>query len=148
MEVHPDFRDLLGLFNEHEDEYLIVGGCALAFHAAPRYNGNIDLLVNPTTGNVHRILSALNTFGFSLRDLRAEDFEQPEKIIQLGVPPVRVDLITLISGVTWQNAEANKAPGFFGDVPISYLGRAEFIENKKASSRIKDLADLEALGEE
>lgn len=147
MEVQPDFRDLLALLNEHKVEYLIVGGYALAFHGAPRFTGDIDVFVHPTQENAKRILDALTAFGFHFSNLDAGDFEAPDKVVQLGVPPVRVDLITSISGVTWEQAQAHKEPGVFGDVPVAYIGRAEFVANKRASARKKDLADLEALGE-
>ena len=148
MEVHPDFRDLLALLNEHEVEYLIVGGYALAFHGAPRFTGDIDVFVRPDPENAERILSALAEFGFEFSDLDIEDFQSPDKVIQLGVPPVRVDLITSISGVSWEQAQAHREPGVFGDVPVSYIGKSDFVTNKRASARKKDLADLEALGED
>ena len=148
MEVQPDFRDLLALLNEHEVEYLIVGGYALAFHGAPRFTGDIDVFVRSTPDNAKRILEVLADFGFPPSDLDIEDFQTPDKVVQLGVPPVRVDLITSISGVTWEQAQAHKEPGVFGDVPVSYIGRNDFLANKRASGRKKDLADLEALGED
>ena len=148
MEVQPDFRDLLELLNEHKVEYLIVGGYALAFHGAPRFTGDIDVFVRPAPENAKRILSALTAFGFQFSNLDIEDFQTPDKVVQLGVPPVRVDLITSISGVTWEEAQAHKEPGVFGDVPVAYIGRSEFVANKRASGRQKDLADLEALGED
>ncbi|MBC8329335.1 MAG: nucleotidyl transferase AbiEii/AbiGii toxin family protein [Planctomycetes bacterium] len=147
MEVQPDFRDLLVLFRKHEVEYLIVGGYALAFHGAPRFTGDIDLLVRPDAENARRILAALADFGFESSDLSADDFQETEHVIQLGVPPVRIDLLTSISGVTWVEAEAGKAAGEYGDVSVYYLGREAFVANKRASGRQKDLADLEALGE-
>lgn len=148
MEVHPDFRDLLELLNEHAVEYLIVGGYALAFHGAPRFTGDIDVFVRPTPENASRILNALSAFGFSFSNLDIEDFQTPDKVVQLGVPPVRVDLITSISGVTWKQAQAHKETGVFGNVPVAYIGRTELVINKRASGRKKDLADLEALGED
>lgn len=77
-----------------------------------------------------------------------KDFNNPDKVVQLGVPPVRIDLITSITGVSWEEAKSHKAPGNFGDLPVYYLGREQFISNKRATGRKKDLADLEALGEE
>ena len=148
MEVHPDFRDLLALLNEHEVEYLIVGGYALAFHGVPRFTGDIDVFVRPEPKNAKRILDALSDFGFQFSNLTVDDFLSPDKVIQLGLPPVRIDLLTSISGVSWEEAQAHKEPGVFGDVPVSYIGRNEFVANKRASARMKDLADLEALGED
>ena len=148
MEVQPDFRDLLALLNEHKVEYLIVGGYALAFHGAPRFTGDIDIFVRPDTKNAARVLAALAAFGFRFPNLTAEDFENPNKVVQLGVPPVRIDIITSISGVSWEEAEAAKEPGTFGDVLVSFIGRQEYIKNKRSTGRKRDLADIEALGEE
>ncbi len=108
MEVQPDFKELLGLFNAHHVDYLIVGGYALAFHGAPRFTGDLDLFVKPDPQNAQRILEALNDFGFGLLGLTREDFIQPERVVQLGVPPVRLDLITSLTGVTWPEALAGK----------------------------------------
>jgi hypothetical protein len=147
MEVQQDFKDLLALFNEHKIEYMIVGAYALAFHGAPRYTGDIDILVKPDPINAQRIMAALNKFGFGLVGLKAQDFETPDKVIQLGVPPVRVDLVTSITGVSWEEAFSGRVEGKYGDIPAYYIGRQEFISNKQALGRKKDLADLEALGE-
>ena len=148
MEVQADFRDLLALLNEHKVEYLIVGGYALAFHGAPRFTGDIDVFVRPDPKNAQRVLDALAAFGFRFPNLDERDFQDPNKVVQLGVPPVRIDLITSISGVSWEEAEASKEPGRFGDVPVCYIGRKQYIINKRAAGRKKDLADIEALGEE
>ena len=148
MDVQPDFRDLLALLNEHKAEYLIVGGYALAFHGAPRFTGDIDIFVRPNEENARRVLDALAAFGFQFPNLTAADFASPNKVIQLGVPPVRIDIVTSISGVSWEEAEAGKEPGVFGDVPVSYIGRQAYITNKRAVGRRKDLADIEALGED
>ena len=147
MEVQPDFSELLALFNANDVEYLIVGGYALAFHGAPRYTGDLDLLVRPTEANARRVLAALGEFGFADVGLEACDFQKPDAVVQLGLPPVRVDLVTAIDAVDWAAADAGKAAGTYGDVPVCYLGRREFIANKKACGRRRDLADLEALGE-
>lgn len=148
MEIQKDFRDLLALFNELGVEYLIVGAYALAFHGAPRFTGDIDIFVKPDRKNAQRVLLAIRRFGFDFPNLTAEDFQSPDKVVQLGVPPVRIDLITSITGVSWMEAESHKAAGTFGDLPVYYLGREQYISNKRATGRKKDMADLEALGEE
>jgi hypothetical protein len=147
MEVQQDFKELLELFNEREIECIIVGAYALAFHGAPRFTGDIDIYVRPTPENAARILDALAAFGFGSLGLKAEDFQRLGQVVQLGVPPVRIDLVTSLTGVTWEEASAGKAPGKYGDVDVYYLGRDQFIQNKRAIGRKKDLADLEALGE-
>ena len=148
MEVQPDFRNLLVLFNAHKVEYIIVGAYALAFHGAPRYTGDIDIFVKPDAINAQRIMAALDEFGFGSVGLTAMDFESSDKVIQLGVPPVRVDIITSMTAVSWEDAVTGRAEGKYGDIPVYFIGREQFISNKKALGRKKDLADLEALGEE
>jgi aminoglycoside-2''-adenylyltransferase len=147
MEVQSDFKELLELFNSHKVDYLIAGGFALAYHGAPRYTGDIDLYVKPEAENAHRIINSLQDFGFGSLDLVKEDFMETGQIIQLGMPPGRIDIITSISGVGWEEAKAGKVTGTCGEVPVSFLGREQFVKNKKATGRSKDLADLEALGE-
>jgi hypothetical protein len=148
MEAQNDFRELLALFNANGVEYVIVGAYALAFHGAPRHTGDLDVLVRPTDGNAQRVMAALTAFGFGEVGLSAEDFQQADQVIQLGVPPVRVDLITSLTGVSWQQADEGKVAGTYGDVPTFYLGRREYVANKAAIGRKKDQADLEALGEQ
>lgn len=97
MEVQPDFKELLGLFNEHKIEYIIVGAYALAYHGAPRFTGDIDIYVRPTPENATRIVKALASFGFGSLGLKADDFQKPDQVVQLGVPPVGIDLITSIT---------------------------------------------------
>jgi hypothetical protein len=147
METQPDFRELLALFNAHHVEYLIVGGYALAFHGAPRFTGDLDIFVNPEAANAQRILTALEAFGFASVGLTPSDFEHPDHVVQLGVPPVRIDLITSITGVSWPEAWAGRVAGRYGDMPVHYIGREQFVANKRATGRTKDVADLEVLGE-
>lgn len=148
MEVEQDFKELLALFNEHKVEYVIVGAHALAFHGVPRYTGDIDILVRPSSDNVNRVLCALGDFGFGSLGLKKGDFQKPDNVIQLGVPPVRVDILTSLTGITWQKADRGKVEGSYGGIAVYFLGREEYIANKRALGRKKDLADLEALGEE
>jgi len=148
MEVQPDFRDLLELFSAHAVEYVIVGGYALAFHGAPRFTADLDILVKGSPENAQRILSALAEFGFKSVGLKADDFQDPEKVVQLGVPPVRVDILTSLTGVSWEEAFSGKIEGRYGNVTVHFLGRDQLIDNKRALGRKRDLADLEALGEE
>jgi hypothetical protein len=148
MEVQQDFRDLLALFNAHGVDYIIVGAYALAYHGAPRFTGDMDILVRPDSENAFRILRALGEFGFGSLGLTVEDFTAPDKVIQIGVTPVRVDIVTSLTGVSWEEAQAGRVAGPYGDLEVYYLGKEQFILNKRAIGRKKDLADLEAIGEE
>jgi len=127
------------------DRCLIVGGYAPAFHGAPRYTGDIDILVKPAAKNAEKIIDALGAFGFGSLGLTAEDFTNPDNVVQLGVPPVRIDIIPSISDISREEAERGGVAGRYGDVGVKYIGLNEFIKNKRASGRQKDLADLEAL---
>ena len=147
MEIQKDFSELLALLNARGVEYLIVGGYALAFHGAPRFTGDIDIWIKPDADNAKRILEALDAFGFGSLDLKAEDFTVPDMVIQLGVPPVRVDFLTSLSGVSWKEAQGGRAAGNYGDVPVYFIGRTEFVTNKRITGRKKDVADLEAIDE-
>lgn len=147
MEILDDFSALFALLNEHEVDYLIVGGYALAFHGCPRFTGDVDALVRPTAENASRLMAALDAFGFGEIGLRPTDFTKADTVIQLGVPPVRVDLVTSITGVSIEEDFAAPVAGYYGETPIRYLSCDCLIANKRATGRAKDLADLEALGE-
>jgi hypothetical protein len=129
METQDDFRELL------------------EFHGAQRYTGDLDILVKPDHDNTQAILMALHEFGFASVGLTVEDFILLEMIVHPDYPPVRIDLITSISGVTWEDVYTNAAGETYGEVSVKYIGKNEFIANKKAIGRHKDLADIEMLGE-
>jgi hypothetical protein len=147
MEIHPDFNELLKLFADFRVEYVIVGGYVLAFHGAPRYTGDLDLLVSTSPENAQRVMNALREFGFGDSNLAATDFSEEGRFVRLGHPPLRVGILTSISGVTWEEARAKRVEGVYGDIAVTFIGREDFILNKRASGRAKDLADIEALGE-
>jgi hypothetical protein len=147
MDPQPDFKELLTLLNRHKVEYMIVGAYALAFHGVPRNTGDIDIYVRPVASNAKKVMETLKDFGFGSLNLSDEDFLKPGQVVQLGHPPVRVDILTSISGVSWEQADKGKAAGKYDDVLVHYLGRQEYTANKRATGRKQDLADLEALGE-
>ncbi len=148
MEALQDFKELLGLFNANRVDYLIVGGYALARHGVPRFTGDLDILVKPDPVNAQRIIDSLKAFGFGSLDLSIADFTTPDNIIQLGVPPVRIDILASLTGVSWEEAEAGRVDGEYGDLSVFFIGRDQFVANKRALGRKKDYADLEALGED
>ena len=148
MEVQPDFRDLLALLNAHAVDYIIVGGYALAYHGVPRFTADLDILVKVDAENSSRIIQALGEFGFESPELTAEDFQRPDGVVQLGVSPVRVDILASLTGVSWEEAFLGRVEGEYGDVPVHFIGREQLVANKRALARKRDLADLEALGED
>jgi hypothetical protein len=148
MEIERDFKELLVLLNSHHVEFILVGAYALAFHGAPRFTGDLDVFVKPDAINSERIMAALTDFGFGSVGLSRNDFEKPDQVVQLGVPPVRIDLITGISGLSWDAVDADAVLADLEGVPLRFISRHHFVINKRASGRKKDLADIEALGED
>jgi hypothetical protein len=145
MDLSPDLNELLESFRSQKVEFIVVGAHALAFHGVPRFTGDLDLLVRPTEENARRILAALEAFGFAGLGLSTTDFTTPDAVIQLGHPPARVDMLTAITGVSWENAFAGSVDGTLGAHNVRFLGRRELLANKTATGRLKDRADLEAL---
>lgn len=147
MAIYQDFKELLESFNAQNVEYVVVGAHALAHHGVVRATKDIDVYVRPSPANSERVLAALDAFGFGEIGLTPEDFQKPRRTIQLGHAPIRIDLITSIDGVAWEQAAAGRCQGNYGGTPIPILGRAELIANKKAAGRLQDLADVERLEE-
>jgi hypothetical protein len=145
--LHDDFRDVLILLLDAGAEFLVVGAYALAFHGAPRASGDIDLFVRPTSGNAERVYEALARFGAPLVSaaVTAADFARPGMVYQIGLPPRRIDVMTEISGVTFDEAWASRATADLDGRPVSFIGRAALLRNKEASGRPKDVADAARL---
>lgn len=143
-----DFRDLLAALTETGVRFLVVGAHALAAHGVPRVTGDLDLWIEPTEDNASRVWVALAHFGAPLESLGIEqaDFVCPDQVIQLGLPPYRIDLMTAISGIAFGDAWEGRLAGTLFDVPVMFLGREAFIRNKRASGRPKDLDDVRSLG--
>jgi hypothetical protein len=144
--LNKDFKEFVELLNSTGVEYLLVGGYALAAHGHPRYTGDIDIWINPTSPNVSRLLEALGRFGFGSLGLTEADFMQPQAVIQLGYPPARIDLLTAIDGVAFDECYRRKVSMRVDGVDLSVIHLVDFRANKLAAGRAKDLADLEELG--
>lgn len=140
--MSSDYRDLLAAFNDHEVEFIVVGAHALAAHGHVRATKDLDVWVNPTSQNAERVLSALDAFGAPLFGLTAEDLTTPGVIFQLGVEPVRIDVLTSIAGVSFEEAWAGRFPTKFDDQAVAVLSREKLITNKRAVGRVQDLADV------
>jgi hypothetical protein len=146
MDVQKDFADLCSLLNAQSVDFLIVGGYAVAFHGAPRFTGDLDLLIRPEIDHLKRMLGALKEFGFPVRDISPQDLLAQREILQLGRTPLQIHLMTRITGVGWDEAWLSRTPGAYGGVPVFFIGKEALITNKRAAARLKDLADVEALG--
>jgi predicted nucleotidyltransferase len=147
MPLPKEWREFIELLNCHEVEYLVVGATALAYHGIPRFTGDLDILVRSTPDNAQRVERLLRDFGFAQLGLTAQDFTNSYQVVQLGVAPLRIDLLTSLSGVTFEEAWAGRVSVVVDGVRVNMLGRKELIENKKVTRRPQDLADLNALGE-
>jgi hypothetical protein len=123
----------------------VVGGYAVAFHGRPRFTKDIDVFIEPSPENAERLLIALADFGFGSLGLTIADFAAPGKIVQLGIAPNRIDLLTEIDGVTFADAWARRVPGPFGSATVDYISLADLIRNKQTSARPQDLLDVEDL---
>lgn len=143
--LQADSREFIELLNSHGVEYLVVGGHAVAYHGHPRFTGDIDFLIRTSEANAHRMLAVLDAFGFGGLGISEDDLLQPGRIIQLGQPPNRIDILTSLSAVDFDSAWQSRVQTSIDDLPVSLLGLDELLRNKRASGRQKDLADLEKL---
>ena len=143
--MNPDFKELLLTFNAHNVEYLIVGAHALAAYGHVRATKDLDVWVKPSRENAKEVLSALSDFGAPLRDLTIDDLSKRGTIFQIGIPPLRIDIITEIDGVDFQDAWPARFQTSFGGVPAFVISRQHLITNKKTAARLQDLADVEKL---
>ncbi len=145
MPVNPDFRDLFAALNAAGAEYLLVGGYALAIHAAPRFTRDLDVWVNATRENAGRVHDALQRFGAPLGELSVEDLATPDIVFQIGVPPNRIDVLTTIDGVAFTDAWPERIETPYGDERVMVISRRHLAANKRATGRPQDLLDAEAL---
>ena len=145
MPLSKDLREFVGLLNANEVEYLVVGAFALAFHGISRYTADLDLLIRPTQQNAERILKTLSQFGFGSLPIEASDLQVPDHVVQLGRNPDRIDLLTSISGVTFEEAWVTRSEGSLEGTPVRYIGLAALIRNKESTGRAQDRVDVEGL---
>jgi hypothetical protein len=145
IDLAQDFRDLLRAFIDHEVRFLIVGAYALAILGRPRATGDLDVWIEPTAENAARAHAALEAFGAPLHDLTREDLAQPGTVFQIGLPPLRIDILTRITGVEFAPAWNRRTQADFEGVRVPVIGREDFLANKRALGRTKDLADAERL---
>ena len=142
MPLHPDWKEFLQLLNSHGVEYLVVGAHARGLYGIPRYTRDIDIFLRRSPGNASRVEAVLREFGFASLRITAADFLTPGRVVQLGVEPYRIDLLTSISGVEFDDAWSDRVAGHLGGVPVSFISLRAFRKNKLAAGRPRDLADL------
>jgi hypothetical protein len=145
--MHQDFLDLLRAFVDADVRFLIVGAYALGVHGRPRATGDLDVWVETTPGNAGKVITALRRYGAPTEGVTADDFSRPGIVFQMGLPPLRIDVLTELTGVTFAEAWPARTRASFGPIAVDVIGREAFIKNKRATGRAKDLGDIEALGE-
>lgn len=146
MELNREFSEFIECFVAHDVRFLIVGGYAVAAHGHPRYTKDLDVWVRVDRENAQRIIAALSDFGFGGLGLEVADFLDDDVVVQLGREPQRIDLLTFVSGVEFDEADANRMIAELGGVEVPVIGRSELRRNKLATGRLRDLADIEELG--
>ena len=143
--MNQDFLDLLRAFAAHDVRFLIVGAYALAIHGRPRATGDLDVWVDATPDNAARVYAALRRFGAPLEDVVERDFAVPGIVYQIGLPPGRIDVLTELSGLVFDDAWPTRLRGSFGEIETDFIGREAFVRNKLATGRAKDRVDVESL---
>ena len=143
----PDFRELLSEFNAHHVEYIVVGAHALAAHGYVRATKDLDVWVRADAANAARVIQALRSFGAPLHDLTEADLATPGVTFQIGLPPLRIDIVTEITGVSFAEAWPDRVQTTFADEPVAVLSRHHLVQNKRMTGRTKHLADVEWLDE-
>ena len=145
MKLEKDFSDFVELLNRHSVEYMVVGGYALAFHGEPRFTGDMDIWIDVSPRNAEKMVKVMHDFGAASLGFTKEDFMNEGIIKQIGQPPLRIDILSAIDGVNYKDAKKDK--NFFnsGELEIPFIGVQDFIKNKEASGRRKDLQDIKRL---
>ena len=147
MNTNPDFCDFLRLLNEHDVEYMIVGGYAVAFHGHPRFTKDIDIFFRASKKNADRLCAALVAFGFQQATISPEILLAADRITSLGREPLRIDLLNAIDGIEFVDCIPDAVVGSYGGIPVPFIGRAALLTNKRASNRPQDRADIEHLND-
>ena len=145
MALESDYADLLRAFNDNGVAYLVVGAHAVGYHAEPRATLDFDVWIERSPHNAKRVFKALASFGAPLDRIKAEDFERSQLVFQVGIQPLRIDILTDIDGVNFEDAYKTRVNGMILDVPAPIIGRAALIANKRAAGRDKDFVDLRRL---
>jgi hypothetical protein len=145
MVLNPDFKEFCQLLNANKVRYLVIGGYAVAFHGYPRYTKDIDIWLRIDRVNANRVVQTLKDFGFESLGLKADDFLEPETVIQLGHPPNRIDLILGAPGVDFKTCYESRIETLIDDITLPFIDLENLKKNKRASGRLQDLADIENL---
>jgi hypothetical protein len=141
-----DFKDFLRLLNLRQVEYLLIGGYAVGYYGYARATADIDIWIAIHPENAQKVVDVIREFGFNIQELSSELFLQENKVIRMGVPPFRIEVLTTISGVSFEECYAERTVDVLDEIEVNIIDLEHLKINKKASGRLKDLADLEHLG--
>ncbi|MCA6533886.1 MAG: hypothetical protein IM585_08885 [Pseudanabaena sp. M135S2SP2A07QC] len=145
IQIPPDFKEFLRLLNFHQVEYLLIGGYAVGYYGFVRATGDMDVWVKINPDNAIKVVSALKEFGFAVPELSPELFLKEDQIVRMGVPPLRLEILTTISGVEFTACFKNRLIAQIDDLDVNLINLEDLKLNKRASRRLKDLLDLENL---
>ncbi len=145
IRLPQDFREFLRLLNSHKAEYLLIGGFAVGYHGYPRATGDLDIWIASSPENAGKMVNVLKEFGFDVPELSAELFLKKRQVIRMGMPPIRIELLTDISGVSFEECYDKRITDFIDDVRVNIISLTHLKINKKASGRAKDQHDFESL---
>lgn len=143
--LSKDFKEFIELLNVHSVRYLVVGGYAVAFHGYPRYTKDLDVWIELSPENANNILKALEVFGFGSLGLKTEDFLEDDQIVQLGYPPNRIDILTTLKEIKFEDCYKERIEIEIQGVKINFIDLENLKQNKRATGRPQDLADAENL---
>jgi hypothetical protein len=148
LDLATDFDEFCALLLDSRVEFVVVGAHALALHGAPRFTGDLDVLVRPTLDNTERLIGAIRDFGVPDIPMTASQLLSPRTVLEMGVVPVQIHVMTAIDGVEWDEIWQGRVEAAFGSRQVPFIGRAQFLKNKRAAGRPKDLADIAALSDQ
>jgi hypothetical protein len=142
MIIQDDLKEFFRLLNKNGVEYVIVGGYAVAFHGFVRATKDIDVLFHNTPANIKRLIAALVGFGIQESEMVMNTFSEQGRIVRMGSPPMMIELINAVGGVTFEEIWQNKVSGHYGDTPVFFISKSDLLKSKKAAGRPQDLRDL------
>ena len=145
MSLNRDFSELLSELNARGARYLLVGGYALSFYGRPRATGDLDLWIESALPNAERVFRALANYGAPLEGVTPADLAKPGTVLQIGISPNRVDILTSLTGLTFEGAWENRKPILFGDTPLFVISESDFVRNKRSVGRAQDIVDAEEI---
>jgi hypothetical protein len=142
MKIEKDYKEFIALLNKNRVKYLVVGGFAFSYYVEPRFTQDIDIFIEASKENSKKVMNTLDEFGFGDTGLKERDFQKSGRIIQLGYSPVRIDIITSITDVSFESAWKKKTKGKYGDTSCFFISKEDLIRNKQGIGRAQDIADV------